>query len=64
MDRSAHVREKSPHSDSPLDMEPLQVYNPEDPYAMFGPLREPYIPHIVDNDSFFGVVHDDAQRHF
>jgi len=44
MHESSGVREGSMHLDSSLLVEPLQVYNLEDPYAMFTSLWEPMYP--------------------
>jgi len=63
MVESSLVHERSPYPNSPLEVELLQVFNPEDPYTMSASLGEPFVPRILYGGSSSGALHNDPRRH-
>lgn len=61
--QSSHALEMEPHSNYLIEAKPLQIYNPQDPYATTVPLGKPYVPHILYSDPSSGEKHNDPPCH-
>ena len=61
--KSSHAREMEPQLDLPIEVEPLQVYDPYDPYALACFFEELYMPQILYGESSFRTMHSNPLHH-